>query len=102
VNTMTHNWSHPDHFSLLSGGVLRLDIELGRYVATEYWPDHSPRREARGDLDAMASLLEGWEAADLAAYMGSRPHGQPVGEAPLELRVSPPPAGPNTKEGEAA
>jgi hypothetical protein len=62
---MTH-LDHAGHVCLPDGSVLRLDFELGRWVATFYRPDLSQRTCISGCLDEMRTVVAAWAAAALS------------------------------------
>ena len=55
-------WPHGGHTSLPDGGVVRLDFELGRWVATHYSPDMTVLRLRRGNFIDMRALAADWSA----------------------------------------
>ena len=55
-------WPHGGHTSLPDGGVVRLDFELGRWVATHYSPDMTVLRLRRGNFIDMRALAAYWSA----------------------------------------
>lgn len=55
-------WLRPGHRHLPDGELLRLDLERGSFVGSEYWPDRVERRHVRGSFEDVASVLELWES----------------------------------------
>jgi hypothetical protein len=60
---MSRRLDHPGHIRLPDGSVLRLDFELGRFVATHYRPDMTIRNCVRGGFDEVRAAIAAWAAA---------------------------------------
>ena len=60
---MSRCLDRPGHLRFPDGSVLRLDFELGRFVARFYRPDMTIRDCARGELDEMRAAIAAWAAA---------------------------------------
>ena len=56
---MTRIPDHTGHIRAADGSVLRLDVEMGAYVATYYRPDMSVRA-VYGSLAKVQTALKGW------------------------------------------
>jgi hypothetical protein len=61
---MSRCLDHPGHIRLPNGSVLRLDIELGRFVATFYRPDMTVRDCVRGGFDEMRAAIAAWATVE--------------------------------------
>ena len=79
------------HQKLSDGSVLRIDAELGRYVASFYNSDITLRAYRCGTLDAMKAVVAGWadafeasQASPVGGVESSAPVGIPGVEQPLE------------------
>lgn len=58
---MTHqHLDRPGHLCMPDGSLLRLDCELGRFVASHYSPSLTLLRYRRGSLEAMRTLVNQW------------------------------------------
>jgi hypothetical protein len=57
---MTRILDRTGHIRAADGAVVRLDVEMGSYVATCYRPDMSVRAEARGSLAEVQIAMRGW------------------------------------------
>jgi hypothetical protein len=58
------------HISLSDGSVIRLDLELNRWVASYYRADHTLRAYSYGRLERMATLIDLWQAAMTSPHAG--------------------------------
>lgn len=57
-------WRVPGHRHLPDGELLRLDSDYrheGVFIGSEYWSDHSLRRQCKGSRPSVVSELESWE-----------------------------------------
>ena len=57
---MTRVLDHTGHIRAADGSVLRLDVEMGAYVATYYRPDLSVRATVCGFLAEVQTAMKGW------------------------------------------
>jgi hypothetical protein len=57
---MTRILDHTGHIRAADGSVLRLDVEMGRYVGTYYRPDLSVRAAVSGSLAEVQTAMKGW------------------------------------------
>ena len=57
---MTRILHRTGHIRAADGSVVRLDVELGAYVATYYRPDMSIRAITRGSLAEVQTTMRGW------------------------------------------
>lgn len=57
---MTTVLDHTGHIRALDGSVVRLDVEMGAYVATYYRPDMRVGATVRGSLDKVQTAMRGW------------------------------------------
>jgi hypothetical protein len=60
---MTTILDHTGHIRAVDGSVVRLDVEMGAYVATYYRPDMSVRAMVRGSLAKVQTAMRGWTFA---------------------------------------
>lgn len=60
---MTRILDRTGHIRAVDGSVVRLDVEMGAYVATYYQPDMSVRAIARGSLAKVQTAMKGWRFA---------------------------------------
>ena len=60
---MTTILDHTGHIRAADGSVVRLDIEMGTYVARHYRPDMSVRAVASGSLTKVQTAMKGWAFA---------------------------------------
>jgi hypothetical protein len=57
---MTRILHHTGHIRAADGSVVRLDVEMGAYVATYYRPDMSVRAAVSGSLAEVQTAMKGW------------------------------------------
>jgi hypothetical protein len=57
---MTRILDHTGHIRAADGSVLRLDVEMGTYVARYYRPDLSVRAVVSGSLAEVQTAMKGW------------------------------------------
>jgi hypothetical protein len=57
---MTPFHGRTGHIRAADGSVVRLDVEMGRYVATFYRPDMRVRAEVSGSLAEVQTAMKGW------------------------------------------
>jgi hypothetical protein len=57
---MTRILNHTGHIRAADGSVLRLDVEMGTYVARYYRPDLSVRATVCGSLAEVQTAMKGW------------------------------------------
>jgi hypothetical protein len=62
-HTMTTILDHTGHLRAADGSVVRLDIEMGAYVATYYRPNMSIRAIVRGSLGGVQTAMKRWTFA---------------------------------------
>ena len=60
---MSRCLDRPGHLRFPDGSVLRLDFELGRFVARFYRPDMTTKARVRGGFDEMRAVIAAWAAA---------------------------------------
>jgi len=60
---MTTILDRTGHIRAADGSVVRLDIEMGAYVATYYWPNMSVRAMVRGSLAEVQTAMKRWTFA---------------------------------------
>jgi hypothetical protein len=60
---MTRILDRTGHIRAADGSVVRLDVEMGAYVATYYQPDMSVRAIARGSLAKVQTAMKRWTFA---------------------------------------
>ena len=57
---MTRILNRPRHVRAAAGSVVRLDVEMGRYVGSYYRPDLSVRAVVYGSLSEVQTAMRGW------------------------------------------
>jgi hypothetical protein len=57
---MTRILNRPGHIRAADGSVVRLDVEMGKYVGRYYWPDLSVRAVVYGSLAEVQIAMRGW------------------------------------------
>ena len=57
---MTRILNCPGHICAADGSVVRLDVEMGRYVGTYYRPNLSVRAVAYGSLAEVQTAMREW------------------------------------------
>ena len=60
---MTTILGRTGHIRAADGSVVRLDIEMGAYVATYYRPNMSPMAMVRGSLAEVQTAMKRWTFA---------------------------------------
>jgi hypothetical protein len=60
---MTKILNRPGHIRASDGSVVRLDVEMGRYVGTYYRPDLSVRALVHGSLAEVQTVMGEWRFA---------------------------------------
>lgn len=79
---MTWSLNRTGHQKLSDGSVLRIDAELGRYVASFYNSDITLRAYSYGTLDVVKAVVAAWVDAydaSLASPVGGVERSAPVG-----------------------
>ena len=57
---MTTILDHTGHIRAANGSVVRLDVEMGTYVARYYRPNMSVRAVVSGSLVGVQTAMKGW------------------------------------------
>jgi hypothetical protein len=57
---MTTILDHTGHIRAADGSVVRLDVEMGTYVARYYRPDMSVMAVVSGSLAGVQTAMKGW------------------------------------------
>jgi hypothetical protein len=64
---------HTGHYRLADGSLLRVDVELGRFVGTLYTPELNVKRQIHGS----AAKVHAWVDEIAAGYPVGAPHRRP-------------------------
>jgi hypothetical protein len=65
---------HTGHYRLADGYLLRVDVELGRFVGTLYTPGLNVKNQIRGSADR----VHAWVDEIAAGYPAGGPHPRPA------------------------
>jgi hypothetical protein len=65
---------HTGHYRLADGSLLRVDVELGRFVGTLYTPELNVTRQVHGSADQ----VHGWVDEIVAGFPVAAPHQRPA------------------------